>query len=59
VKIACNHSDPRAKPSGLDDMRLREKKSIAACRLDAHCLGSDAAQRTLNQICIKSSKAYI
>jgi len=65
-KIVCNRSDAREKLSGLDDWRLMkkrmrpsEKKSVVAYHPYDHCLGSDAAQRTLNQNCIRSSKAYI
>jgi len=66
VKTVCNRLDVRATPSGLDDWRLmkkrvkpRKKKSVTACRPEAHCLGIDTAKRTLNQTCIRSSKAYI
>jgi hypothetical protein len=66
VKIAWNRPDARARPSWRDDWRLmnkrvrpHKKKLVTACRPNTQCLGPNAAQRTLNHNCIRSSKAYI
>jgi len=66
MKTSCNRPDTKATSFGRGDKRLmkkrvisHEKKSIVVCQPEAHFLGPDAAQRTLNQYCIRSSKAYI